>query len=105
MQSSNLAGTLTLCRRAGRLAVGYDQVKESVQKTDAFLILLAQDVSPKTAERVRFLAAGDGLPVYELPFSMDEMEQLLGKRIGVTAIADRGFAGSLLKKLEELSGR
>ena len=36
---------------------------------------------------------------------MDEMEQLLGKRIGVTAIADRGFAGSLLKKLEELSGR
>lgn len=105
MESGKLAGTLTLCRRAGRLMIGYDQVKESVQKTDACLILLAQDISPKTAERVRLLAADSGLPVKELPFSMDEMEQLLRKRIGVAAVTDEGFAGSLLKKLEELHGR
>lgn len=105
MEPGKLAGTLTLCRRAGRLAVGYDQVKESVQKKNACLILLAQDISPRTAERVRALAPGQQPPTRELPFSMDELEQLLGKRIGVAAVTDAGFAGSLLKKLEEPCGR
>ena len=101
MQPNRLAGTLTLCRRAGRLALGYDQVKESVQKTNACLILLAQDISPGTAERVRSFALKGKVPLRETGLSMEELEQLLGKRAGVIAVNDPGFAASLLKKLEE----
>ena len=72
-----------------------------MQKGNACLILLAQDVSPKTAERIRHLVPPEGPPARTLPFSMDEMEQLLRKRIGVAAVTDPGFAGSLQKALGE----
>lgn len=101
MPADRLMGTLTLCRRAGRLALGYDQVKESVQKKNACLILLAQDISPKTADKICALAKEAGVPVRETAWQMADLEPFFRKRVGVLAVNDAGFAASLLKKLGE----
>lgn len=101
MPADRLMGMLTLCRRAGRLALGYDQVKESVQKTNACLILLAQDISPKTAGKIRALAEEAGVPVREGGWQMAELETFFRKRVGVLAVNDAGFAAALLKRLGE----
>lgn len=93
MEQNKLAGTLSLCRRAGRLTMGFDPVKESVQKGDAQLILLASDLSPKTARNVRFFAQQGNVCCMDLDLTMDELWFLIGKRIGVAAITDKGFAG------------
>ena len=95
MENNRLAGTLSLCRRAGKLSMGFDQVKESVQKGNAQLILLARDLSPKTAQEIRFLAQPKGIHCQEIAYTMDELWYLIGKRIGVAAVTDRGFAAKL----------
>lgn len=100
-QSKRLSGTLSLCRRAGRLALGYDPVKESVQKENAQLILFAADVSPKTEENIRFAAGSSGLECLKLTYTMDELWFVVGKRVGVVAVNDHGFAA----KIRELAGR
>ena len=44
-----MLGALGLCRKAGKLVMGFDAVAESVMKGKAVLVLTAQDVSPRTA--------------------------------------------------------
>lgn len=90
------AGILSLCKRAGKLVLGFDVVKESVQKGNAQLVLFARDVSPKTAQDLCFYAKGAGVRCMKVEYSMDELWYLVGKRAGVAAITDRGLAGKLM---------
>ena len=47
MADQNLMlGALGLCRKAGKLVMGFDAVAESVMKGKAVLVLTAQDISP-----------------------------------------------------------
>ncbi len=95
MDRGKLEGLLSMCRKAGRLALGHDPVKESVQKRTVQMILFAEDVSPRTAEHIRRLAEYNGVRSLTLPFTMDGMQRLCGKRVGVAAVTDRGFAAAI----------
>lgn len=90
--ADRLTGALSLCRRAGKLALGFDSVKESVHKGNAHLILFAADVSPKTEENIRFTAEQCAVRCIRLTLTMDELWFVVGKRVGVAAVADRGMA-------------
>ena len=46
-------GFISLCRRAGRLTTGMDAAVEKAEKGEAHLLLLAQDLSPRSAARLR----------------------------------------------------
>lgn len=96
---SKLKGLLPMCRKAGQLAMGFDPVKESVRKRQAQLILFAADVSPRTAEHMRYLAEQENVKCVTIDLTMDEMWSLCGKRIGVAAVTNGGFA----KAIERLS--
>lgn len=95
MEGTKLAGTLSMCKRAGKLVIGFDMVKESLHKKNAQLILFAEDLSPKTEQDIRFLAGQHGVPCQKLPITMDELWYLIGKRVGVAAVTDTGFARKL----------
>ncbi len=90
-----LEGLLSMCRKAGRLVLGHDSVKESVQKRTAEIILFAEDFSPRTAQHIRRPAEQSGIHTLTLPLTMDGMQRLCGKRAGVAAVTDRGFAAAL----------
>ena len=93
---------LTLSKRAGKLLLGFDVVKEAVQNRTAKLIVLASDLSPKTKKEVRFLLESQPVPVQDSSLRMDEIWYLLGKKAGVIAITDDGFAKKLLSLAEQL---
>ena len=46
-------GFISLCRRAGRLTTGMDAAVEKAEKGEAHLLLLAQDLSTRSAARLR----------------------------------------------------
>ena len=57
-----LLNMLSLCRKAGKLSMGFDSAKEALVRKASRLCLLAADCSPKTAKEVRFfLRQGRGL--------------------------------------------
>ncbi|MBW7572868.1 L7Ae/L30e/S12e/Gadd45 family ribosomal protein [Caproiciproducens faecalis] len=90
---------LGIARRAGRLSLGNDAAIESLRKGSTRLVLLAADLSPRTAGGVRQAAEEEGTAVASCGATMDEISMALGKRTGVVAVNDAGFA----KKLLELS--
>ena len=84
----NILGLLGICRKAGKLRLGFDPVAEGLGK-DVRLLLFSNDISPKTKERMLQKASGSPAASLTLPYSADELLAGLGKRVAVT---DRGLA-------------
>lgn len=90
--------TLGLCMRAGKLNFGFETVKSAVTEGTVHLLMTASDLSPKTAKEVAFLAEKYAVDLLALPVTMDQMRSAMGKKTGVLAVTDEGFA----KRLKEL---
>ena len=89
--------SITLCKRAGKLVVGLDLVKASMQLGEAEIFIIASDISEKTSKEVLFLAENYEYDVVGTMLTMDELWYSIGKRAGVLAIADAGLARGYLK--------
>lgn len=100
VSKEKLFGLLTICRKAGRMTMGFDSVKESILTGKAKAVFLASDISAKTEKEVRFFAGRKAVPVYPLEASIAEIEFSVGRKAGVIGICDEGFA----KKMAELIG-
>ena len=109
MRINNVLSTVSLCRRAGKLIIGFDAViaelgsgnfdpKGSGKSPGG--ILLACDVSQKTEKEIRFHADRRGCEVVKAEFSMDDARGAIGKRAGVFLVADEGLFGSIRKHMQ-----
>ncbi len=76
---------LGLGLRAGSVVVGTTGVRESLQRGDLKLVILAEDRSERTIEKVGRLATAKGIPVIQGP-PADE----LGRRLGRDAVQTAG---------------
>ena len=95
--NEKLTGLIGLARRAGRLTVGTDAVKELLTAGKARLVLLAADISPKSEKELRFAAGDTPLAVTGIP--KEELGRITGrpKPVGVAATEDKGFAAAMIK--------
>ena len=75
-------GLLTMCRKAGKLQLGMDMVKDSCRNGSAFGVFTANDLSPKSMKEVKFVCSKYDIKLYELGLSMDEIWADLGKKSG-----------------------
>ncbi len=96
-----LAAALSLSKKAGKLVLGFDVVKEAVQNKKAALVLLSEDISPKTRKEVAFLCGKYSVCLAELPFKLDEIWYLIGKRAGVIAVTDKGLSEKIILAADE----
>ena len=90
---------LGLCRRAGKLVWGYDQVVEAVKADKASGVIVASDISEKTIKNIKFETDKKGLEMARTEISKEELSFYAGVRAGVFAVCDKGF----FKKLNELN--
>ena len=92
MDKSKIFGLLTICRKAGRLVTGFDMTAEAMAEGKTALVMLASDISPRTEKEIRFFAEKKNVNVLKSDISMDEIGSALGKRTGIIAVCDEGFA-------------
>lgn len=103
MNINRLLSLLGIARRAGRISWGRDAVEESLGKGKAHLVLVAEDISVKTAAGVRFSAERAGVPVLSIHETIESVSQAIGKRAGIVAVLDEGFAKKIKTLVEESS--
>ncbi len=95
---------LTMCRRAGKLIIGFDAVKETFVEGDIYCIIVANDISQNTLKKVRNLCdtfSNGKIPVVRTTLTVAELNKYLGQKVAVAAICDRGFGSRLI----ELNGQ
>lgn len=90
--NEKLYSAISLCRKAGKLIMGSDVVKDAVLKKRAELILVCADIAPRTRRNVDDLCAQAQARLRQLPFTMDELAPITRKKAGVLAVSDKGFA-------------
>lgn len=89
---------LTICEKSGKLTKGFDVSSEAVKQQKAVCVMLAEDISPKTLKEINFICLNKPwVKILNLPFKMDDIKQSIGKKVGVMAVCDKGFA----KKFDE----
>lgn len=97
--NDRLLSLLGLCRRAGKMVLGCDPVREAVKEGKAYVVLAAADLSANTLKKVTAACEESDVKILTLQRSKDEVSFSLGKVCGVVAIIDEGFA----KKFSELA--
>jgi uncharacterized protein len=94
--------TLGLARRAGQVAMGFEQVREALRKAAVAVLLSASDGAADGREKLRRLAPG--LPLIT-GFSRVELGSALGRDSLVhVAVAPGPLARRLLRDAERLAG-
>lgn len=83
---------LGLVRKAGKLSLGNDCVKQSLMKGQSRLIIVTNDISNRSLQKIKRVAEEYNVGVLTINSSMDDMEVMFGKKVGVVAINDEGFA-------------
>lgn len=92
---------LGLATKAGRTISGSDAVAEAIVRECAHLVLVAEDASEGTAEKIAFLSRQSGVT-----FCRFSTREQLGKFVGktdraVAAVIDEGFAERLIQLLQD----
>lgn len=94
--NDRLLSLLGLCRRAGRLVIGADPVKEAIDTHKAFLVICACDISQNTEKKIRTAVEAEGNAQYRIiGRTKDELSFSLGKTCATLAVIDKGFADKL----------
>lgn len=103
--NDKLLSLLGLCRRAGRLRVGFEQTAQALDDRRAALVLVACDAAARTEKEVRF-KAGDRVPVRRIHAGREALSHAIGVQAGTVAVTDENFAKQVLLLIDsDLSGR
>ena len=100
--NNKLQSTLSLCQRAKKLQLGFDQVKEAVQLGEVKAGFVAADLSDKSKKEVCFFCSKAGVPVHCLPLVKEEIKIAVRKGSGVLGITEEGLAKNLMQQSEAL---
>lgn len=91
---------LGFAAKAGRLSFGMDASRTAIKKNQARLIVTACDVSEKSRKEISFHAKAQGIAVITLQnCDMETLSHAVGKKGGIIAVGDSGFADALVKEI------
>lgn len=102
--NDKILSLLGICRRAGKLTIGADPSKDSIQNHKAKLIIFASDFSKGSSKSVLQAAHQYCVRTLTLNRSKNEVSAAVGKLCGVMAVEDKGFADKLETLIENESG-
>ena len=91
---------LTICRKAGKLEMGMDPVKDACNSFKAKCVLVSKDISPKSLKEVRYVCSDKDINIYQLDADTESIWSALGRKAVVLAVCDNGFAKKLSTMLE-----
>lgn len=91
---------LTICRKAGKLEMGMDPVKDACNSFKAKCVLVTTDISPKSLKEIKYVCHDKNIPIYQLDVNTEETWSALGRKCVVLAVCDKGFEKKLSQMLE-----
>lgn len=100
METNPVLGLLGLARRAGRLALGEEQVSEMAASGKCRAIFLAEDAGDATRRKI--VRHDARVPVLTLDCTRDTLGRAIGMPgCAVCAVSDMGMAAALAQKLAD----
>ncbi len=99
--NDRILSLLGLCRRAGKVTVGNDAVREAVAKGKSKLVIAADDISENTKKEVSRVCALNNTDFLKISRSKESLSNALGRFCAVISVNDSGFANKLSELISE----
>ncbi len=90
-----LLSFLGICKKAGKLSLGYDSTVEMLKKGKCRLVLVTNDLSSNSLSKIILKADEYDTELLHISISMGEIMAALGQRSGIISINDSGFKSSI----------
>ncbi len=92
---------LGLCRKAGKLSLGHDACKASLNAGNASLCIICSDASQRLNEEITSLAEKAGVKIFDVSYSMLDIKNAVSFKAAVFTVDDEGFAKILINKIND----
>ena len=92
---------LGLCRKAGKLSLGHDACKASLNAGNASLCVICSDASQRLNEEITSLANNAGVKIFDVSYTMIDIKSAISFKAAVFTVDDEGFAKTLIKKFND----
>ena len=100
--NSKILSLLGFAAKAAKLSYGFEATVTSVKASKASLVIVAEDISPKSRKEVKFFADKVGVKtVYLIGIDIKTLSNAVGKKCGIISVNDKGFADACEKALIE----
>lgn len=97
---NKVLGLLGFASKAGKLSYGFDAVRTALNQKKSKLLLIANDVSPKSKKEVLFF--GDKFKIETVILNDCDMETLshaVGRKCGILSVNDDSFSQGLISAI------
>lgn len=100
--NNKLLSLLGFAAKAGALSYGFEATVTSVKAAKACLVLVAEDISPKSRKEVAYFADKKAVKYFTLNgIDIKTVSAAVGRKCGIISINDTGFANACEKALIE----
>ncbi len=90
--SNPVCSAISMCRKAGKLEIGFDVTETAVKKKTAKLVVIALDASPRTEKNILMACEQNNIRTVKLNVTMELIELSVGRKFAVAAVLDENFA-------------
>lgn len=91
---------LGFASKAGKLSYGFDAVKAALAQSKSKLVLIANDISPKSQKEVLFFSDRFKTTAAILDaYNMEILSHAVGRKCGIVSVNDSSFADGLLSAI------
>ncbi len=95
--NSKVLTLLGFASKAGKLSYGFDAVRSALSQKKSKLLLVANDVSPKSQKEVLFFGQKFKTQVQVLnDYDMETVSHAVGRKCGILSVNDDSFAQGLI---------
>ena len=93
---------LGICKKSGKISLGFESCIDTVKKNNAFLILFANDLSERTFKKFNEATENFNVEKINLKFKIDDLYTILKRNVGIISINDKTLAEKVKKLHSEL---
>lgn len=87
---------LGFAAKAGRLGFGMKATADALKSGKSKLVVMAEDVSPKSQKEVLFFSHNKKIPVKTLKdTTITDVSEAVGRKCGIISVNDIGFADAI----------
>ena len=92
---NKLLNFLGLCKKAGKLSLGFDAVVKSMEEKKSSLVLITKDFGINSLKKSQKKAELFSVKFLVINQTMDDIYKTLGKRCGIISINDIDFSNGI----------
>ena len=91
---------LGFASKAGKLSFGMDSVTTTLSQKKSKLVLISNDVSPKSVKEIKFHCEKHNVTAIVLSeYDMQTLTHAVGKKCGIVSVNDQSFSHGLISAI------